>query len=165
MKLICAWCGTTIERPGCPQTLEPQTSHGLCSACSEALRSQESGASLRQHLDTIPIPVLLIDDSHTVVTMNAKAHDALGKRLDETSVHLFGKVFDCIHSHNPVGCGRTIHCSGCAIRRCVTTTFNTGEPQVSVPATLTVTTPDDISEAVLAVTTVKVGDLVVLRID
>lgn len=164
MKLICAWCGATIERPGYSQQ-KPDTSHGLCPVCFEAFRCQERGASLQQHLDTIPIPVLLIDDSNAVVTMNAKARDTLGKRPEDTRVQLFGKVFDCIYSHNSEGCGRKIHCAGCAIRKSVTTTFHTGKPQVSVPATLSVTSPDDISEAVLNVTTVKVGELVLLRID
>ncbi len=120
---------------------------------------------MQQHLDTIPVPILLIDDSDAIVTMNAKACDALGRKLEEAATQLFGKVFDCIHSRSQEGCGRTIHCSGCTIRRSVTTTFNTGIPQVSIPATLSVASSDHISEAVLAVTTVKIGGLVVLRID
>ncbi len=165
MKLLCAWCGDTIDRPKYRQTLEPTTSHGMCSACSEALAAQDGGTSLQEHLDTIPISVLLIDNSNAVVAMNAKACDTLGKKLDKATPQLFGKVFDCIHSRTPEGCGRAIHCAGCTIRRSVTTTFNTGVPQVSVPATLSVTDLDNIAEAVLAVTTVKIGELVVLRID
>ena len=137
----------------------------MCSACSEALRSQDHGVTLQQHLDSIPIPVLLIDDSSSVVGMNAKAYDFLGQELHETEVQLFGKVFDCVHSRSPEGCGRTIHCSGCAIRRSVTATFKTGKPQVLLPATLRVTSEDQLSEAVLRITTVKMGGMVVLLIE
>ena len=165
MKLICAWCGVPIDRPEYRRDLEPATSHGMCSSCSKALSVQEHGASLQQHLDTIPVPVLLIDDHSSVVTMNVRASDILGKKSNEEATQLFGRVFDCIHSRTLEGCGRNIHCAGCTIRRSVRKTFDTGEPQVAIPATLSVTNPDDISEAVLAVTTVKIGELVVLRID
>jgi hypothetical protein len=47
----------------------------------------------------------------------------------------------------------------------VATTFNTGAPQVSVPATLNVERPDQLSEAVLTVTTVKSAGVVVMRIE
>jgi PAS domain len=165
MRLVCAWCGTAIERPGYSQTVEPETSHGMCPICSEALVSQERGATLQQHLDSIPIPILLINDGNSVVTMNAKACDILGRETGETHTPLFGKVFDCVHSRSAEGCGRTIHCSGCVIRRSVTMTFNTGESQVLVPATLSLASLDQISEAVTAITTVKIGGLVLLHME
>jgi len=94
MRLVCAWCGTAIKRPGYSQIVDPETSHGMCPVCSDALVSQERGASLQQHLDTIPIPVLLINDGNGVVTMNAKACDILGRKTGETQTQLLGKVFD-----------------------------------------------------------------------
>ena len=165
MSLVCPWCGTAIERLGYSQTFEPETSHGICPVCSESPVSQERGASLQQHLDSIPIPVLLINDGNSVVTMNAKARDVLGRKTAESQTQLFGKVFDCVHSGSAEGCGRTIHCSGCAIRRSVTMTFNTGESQVLVPATLSIASPDQISEAITAITTVKIGGLVLLHME
>ena len=77
----------------------------------------------------------------------------------------FGLFFDCVHSRLPEGCGRTIHCSGCVIRKSVATTFNTGEAQISIPATLNVESPDQLSEAVFEITTVKRDGLVVVKID
>ena len=155
MKLVCAWCGVAIDRPGYSQTLDRNTSHGMCPACSEALFSQERGVSLQRHIDSIPVPILLIDSHDAVVMMNAKASDSLGKRLDSNATELFGQVFDCVYSRGPEGCGRTIHCSGCAIRKSVAATSNTGEPQFLVPATLSIEKADRLSEATLAITTVK----------
>ena len=119
---------------------------------------------MEQHLDTIPIPVLLVNDGNSV-TMNAKACAVLGRKPGEKETQLFGKVFDCVRSRSAEGCGRTIHCSGCAIRRSVTTTFNTGESQVLVPATLSIASRDQISEAVIAITTVKIGGSVLLHME
>jgi len=44
-------------------------------------------------------------------------------------------------------------------------TFNTGESQVLVPATLSLANLDQISEAVTAITTVKIGGLVLLHME
>jgi hypothetical protein len=64
MRLLCAWCGTPIDRPGYSEADEAETSHGMCPVCSETLVSQERGASLQQHLDVISSP----SSSSTTVT-------------------------------------------------------------------------------------------------
>lgn len=163
MKLVCAWCGITIDRSEYTHNLERSTSHGMCPGCYEALAAKESGTSLQQFLDTLPVPVIVIDDKNAVMTMNVRACELLGRKPGEAEAPLCAEVFDCMHSSAPDGCGRTIHCVGCAIRRSVTTTFNSGVPQFRVPATRSVISVDDISEAVLTVDTVKIGNLVALR--
>jgi len=165
MKLICAWCGNTIDRTGYGQTLDPETSHGMCAACSEALGQQERGVSLERHLDSIPVPILLVDGNIDVVMMNAKASEVLSEKLTATAKPCLGQVFDCIHSRLPEGCGRTIHCSGCTIRRSVAATFDTGQPQIRVPATISIESPDQLSQAVISITTVKREAVVLLRIE
>lgn len=165
MKLICAWCGVTIDRPGYGLALDPNTSHGMCPDCSEAVISQERGESLQRHIDRIPIPIFLVDGDEAVVAMNAKACEETGKKSIATGKQLFGQVFDCIHSRLPQGCGRTIHCSGCAIRRSIVTTFDTGEPQIRTPATLNIDSRDRLSDAVLAVTTLKRDGVILLRVE
>jgi hypothetical protein len=97
--------------------------------------------------------------------MNAKACEVLGGKPDSSSGAHFGLVFDCIHYRLSEGCGRSVHCSGCAIRKSVAATFDTGEPQVLVPATLSIDNPDQLSNVVLTITTVKRDGAVVRRID
>lgn len=164
MKLVCAWCGAEIERSGYDHTSD-KTSHGMCPACRQALSSQDQGVVLQRHIDDIPIPILLVDEKHKTLGMNAKASEILGESTEPLTGSQFGMVFDCVHSQLPEGCGRTIHCSGCVIRRTVATTFNTGEPQIGVPATLTVDSLEQASEIALTITTVKSGGVVAMRID
>jgi len=67
---------------------------------------------------------------------NSMALELLGKTESETHGQLGGKVFNCNHAQEPGGCGGAIHCSGCTVRRCVMHTFQIGECQVLVPASL-----------------------------
>jgi hypothetical protein len=164
MKLVCAWCGVGMERSGYDQTPEGTTSHGLCRECSLALASQDEGTTLQRHIDSIPTPILLIDSENKVLAANARACEILGSRSDTANV-TFGPVFDCVYSRSPEGCGRAIHCVGCVIRKSVAATFNTGQPQVSVPATLSVNSPDQPSAVTFTITTIRTGECVTLRID
>lgn len=47
----------------------------------------------------------------------------------------------------------------------VAATFSTGEPEIQIPATLTTESPDQLSEAVLTITTVKSDGVVLLRVE
>lgn len=165
MKLICAWCGTEIKRSGYNHTPETTTSHGMCPACSQALTSQDQGVTLQRHIDGIPVPILLVDENHATLAMNSRAAEILGRTTEPARGSKLGLVFDCVHSRLPEGCGRTVHCSGCVIRRTVANTFNTGQPQIAVPATLTVDCAEQASEIAFTITTVKNNGLVVMRID
>jgi hypothetical protein len=51
------------------------------------------------------------------------------------------------------------------IRKSVAATFDTGEPQVLVPATLSIDHPDQLSNARLTITTVRKDGVVLLRIE
>jgi hypothetical protein len=165
MKLICAWCGSAIERSGYNEIGDSDASHGMCPACWQALASQENGVSLQRHIDSIPIPILLVDSNNATLRMNEKASETLGSNAEATKGIQFGLVFDCLHSHFPEGCGRSIHCSGCVIRRTVAETFSTGQPQIAVPATLRVDSADQPSDVVFTITTVKSGKFVLMRIE
>jgi PAS domain-containing protein len=120
---------------------------------------------LQRHIDGIPIPILLVDAHNTTVAMNAKACEILGRTPESSAGAQFGLVFDCVHYRLPEGCGRTVHCSGCVIRKSVAATFDTGEPQVLVPATLSIDHPDQLSNARLTITTVRKDGVVLLRIE
>lgn len=164
MRHICAWCTKEIgcvEGSGHPDTV---VSHGICPSCVSNLTLQQ-GASLREFIDSIPVPVLVVDDDVKVRAANTAAAEALGRDVCSRDGYRGGDVLECAYARLPEGCGRTIHCSGCAIRRAVTRTFETGEPQHRVPATLHHGDPDDPSAVVLWITTVRVDGSVILRVD
>jgi len=138
-------------------------SHGICEACADNLFSKTS-VPLERYLDRLTEPVIVVDDDVTALYLNRQALNVLGKTSKETLGRKGGEVFDCIYSQLPEGCGRTIHCSGCAIRRAVTSTHTTGKAQVQVPATLTKGDPDQPDSIACTITTVKKGNVVMLRV-
>ena len=139
-------------------------SHGICGSCVDNFTFQK-GAPLQQYLDSIPVPVFAVDGDVIVQAVNSSGCEVLGKGHRDIVRRLGGDVFECARSRLPEGCGRTIHCSGCAIRRTVTRTYETGEPQSGVPATLFWSDPGRPSDVVLTITTVRVGGIVLLRVD
>ncbi len=159
MKTLCAWCLRDITK-GDAGRHSALVSHGICRDCTNTFSFQE-GVSLQQYIDSIPYPIVVVDEDLRVSFSNAKACRILGKVPDAVTGHLYGEVFECSHSRLPEGCGATICCSGCTIRHAVTQTFQTGEAQSQVPATL----KQNESDASLHITTLNAGELVFLRID
>jgi hypothetical protein len=96
---------------------------------------------------------------------NEEALRFTGADPDEIGGKLLGDVFECANATLPGGCGRTVHCSGCAIRKAVEQTWETGTPQVRVPATLQARDATALPVVALEISTEKVGEQVLLRID
>jgi hypothetical protein len=95
--------------------------------------------------------------------LNRKASEITGSNPKDSVKRLPGDVFECQQARLPEGCGRAVCCSGCAIRKAVLKTFETGEPESGIPATLTL--EGDQSSVALTITAIKTGDVVMLRIE
>jgi hypothetical protein len=154
MKTICAWCGVVLSDGNGP------TSHGICPPCKDSFAFQ-SGVSLQRFIDSFSSPVLVLGSDLDPETINASGSVTLLKTVSDVNHYSMGEVFECENSRLPEGCGRTVHCSGCAIRKTVTLTNETGEPQFSIPATLNT----DESTVEYYISTVKAGDHVLLKVD
>jgi PAS domain-containing protein len=144
--------------------LDADTSHGICESCLNNFEFQK-GVPLQRYLDSIPLPVIVVDRHVVVKAANRTACETLCKDPVEMVQHLAGNVFECAHARLPEGCGNTVHCSGCAIRRSVTKTFETGEPQICVAAVLRRGGPGHPQDITLTITTVRSGNAVMLRMD
>jgi hypothetical protein len=107
----------------------------------------------------------MVNGSGTVVSANNKARKMLRKDLSEIEGYSGGDVFECEYARLPEGCGNTTHCSGCTIRRTVMQTYGTGKGFQRVQATLNQYTPEDPEEMDLLISTEKLSDVVLLRID
>ncbi len=158
MTVLCAWCRKQIA--GNERSETGLASHGICPDCTDNFQFQEGG-SLRDYIESMPFPVAVFDSEMRLRFANAKASEIMGKTLDGATGDLVGDVFECAHARLPEGCGRTIHCSGCTIRRTLTEVHNSAKPQWTVPATLT---KSDTAVS-MEISVVKTGEILWLRID
>ena len=164
MIIVCAACNKTVGKIASAAHPPDAITHGYCDECVFHLTAQ-MGIALEEFIEGLAAPVLVVDADGAVVTANALACDHVKKTLPEVKGKRGGEVFECAYAMLPEGCGQTIHCSGCAIRRTVMDTFRTGKAHVHQPATLNHGDPEQPSPAPLLISTEKVGDVVLLRID
>jgi PAS domain-containing protein len=120
---------------------------------------------LRDFLDGFGAPVLLVDSNGNIKTANKAVRQILNKDLPQIEGYKGGDVFECAHATLPGGCGKTVHCSGCAIRKTVMDTLNLGKSHEKVPAYLKQASRDGSQSFRLLISTEKVQDVVLLRID
>jgi PAS domain-containing protein len=135
----------------------------LCISCRENFAFQ-LGVPLQAFIDSLPVPIFVVDDDVKVKAVNREGRALIGKGAQEILERLGGVVFDCAYAQLPEGCGKTVHCSGCAIRRSVRHTWLTGEPLVDVPATLNCSRAEE-EKVALHISTDRMGDIVVLRVE
>ena len=109
--------------------------------------------------------IVLVNREGIVVSVNNQAKTMLCKDLAEIKGYKGGEVFECAYARLPEGCGNTTHCSGCTIRRTVMETYGTGKSFLRVPATLNQNSPEDPKETNLLISTERIAELVLLRID
>ncbi|MDD5056347.1 MAG: PAS domain-containing protein [Sideroxydans sp.] len=157
MAAKCEVCGSEI-------TAEHRQQHGItdgiCAAC--ALR----GAHDKSLLESIGAPVLLMQGNpRQVITVNKRALELFGKKLFEVEDKRGGQVFDCLHSFSEAGCGKDINCEHCKIKEAIVDTFNTGAPHSGVSSPLQIKKASGISTYQLQVSTEKVGDLALVRVE
>lgn len=138
--------------------------HGICSHCALEVTSGVPRTA-GEILDLIGEPVFLIDDNGVVQGANRAASEMLNKELPGIKGQLGGDVFECSYARQPEGCGRTVHCKTCAIRNIVMDTLHSGHGFDKVPAFQSIDTEDGPVTMRFVITTEKVGEQVLLRID
>ncbi len=136
---------------------------GLCQECFQHVA--ESGMPLADFLDALEAPVLLVDSDVVVKAANQVVRTMLGKDISQVQGYRGGDVFVCAYARLPEGCGRTVHCSGCAIRLSVMETFTTGKSLLNVPAHLHQQVDNRFQPMDLRISTEKFWSMVLLRID
>lgn len=156
----------------CKRELQPQEENrtatvitqGLCSLCTAQL-SQGISATVKELLNIINEPVFVLDSRGIVKTANESGLKLLGKGIPDVKGYLGGEVFDCAFANLPEGCGRTEHCKTCAIRNIVMDTLAHGRGYTNVPAFQNIRTPSGDRIMRFYVSTEKVDDQILLRID
>lgn len=163
MRRICAWCKKELS-PREDRGTEQEITHGICSLC--ALKFTASiPRKLKDMLDLISEPVLLLDGQGTVKAANESGLKLLGKDIAAIVNQSGGEVLECAYAHLPDGCGRTVHCTTCAIRNILMNTLAQGHGYTRVPAFQKIRTPAGERIMRYAISTEKLGDQILLRID
>ena len=134
MLVVCAYCRKTISDSRGGGACD--VSHGMCQACADLYGRLWNGMPLSEYLDTLDAPVIVVNGDGCVLGANQKLAHLLGRERAELRGLLGGEAFACVHSLLPEGCGKTVHCRECTIRRTVQKVAKTGKPVSKVPAWL-----------------------------
>ena len=163
MKRICAWCNKELpSKPG--EGFQGEITHGICSRCIIKVTNFKPRTA-KQLLDYIEEPVFVIDGDGFVKVANKSGMKMLGKEVADIENELGGDAFECTYAGEEGGCGRTVHCRTCAIRNIVMDTLATGRGYKHVPAFQSINTSDGKKILRFLISTQKVNDCILLRID
>ncbi len=134
MRLVCSYCRRIIRsNPGGRVT---DVTHGMCGPCAAHFERLWAGMPLEEYLDGIASPVLLVNEEGRIIAMNQQLADRVPVERNEVRGLKDCEALACAHSRLPEGCGRTVHCRECAVRRTVQEVARTGEAREHVPAYL-----------------------------
>lgn len=163
MKRICAWCRKELGSAEATARLDACITHGICDECSAKIFEPKK-TSLINFLDNLGAPVIVVDSNGNVASANTQAQQFLHKTLPELAGPP-GDIFECAFARYTEGCGNTVHCNGCAIRAAVLDTFHSGNSHLKTPVTLKRGTLEESRNIQFLISTEKVNNLVLLRID
>lgn len=162
-RVECQYCRQLIRRlPGWDD--QEVVSHGVCVTCLPRLL-EDLGEPLENFLDRLAPPVFLLQRNCLVLAANEAAREYMSVPTIELGGVFTGNVIGCKHAMEPGGCGGTVHCVSCAIRRSVTSTFETGEPLEKIPAYAEVGLLSGDRRIRFTISTRKVRDVVWLEIE
>lgn len=161
---VCAWCGASMGTVEADFDPDHRVTHGICAACGCGLLQAGDEIPAQEFLDRLGVPVLVVDADGRPLAASGRAAEVLGVEFPSLEGFKGGGVIDCVHSNAEDGCGGEVLCRSRVISRAVAETYETGRACVGRPAY------PDARGAVggaprLKVTTEKVGDCVVLRVD
>ena len=80
--------------------------------------------------------MIVVNGDGCVVAANQKLASVFGRDKVELRGLAGGEAMACVHSLLPEGCGKTVHCRECTIRRAVQKVAKTGRALDKVPAYL-----------------------------
>jgi PAS domain-containing protein len=161
---ICAWCTKPLDDKPHDPADDQEITHGICDDCMSNIKAQ-MGVPLHEFLDGMNMPVILVDKYLNILDANENAKNFFGKPFERIRGIPCGEVFECENARLPGGCGDTIHCSGCAIRRLVTDTYRNNTIYQQVPAYLNRNELEKNRRLDMTISSENAGDIVVLRID
>ncbi len=131
MRRVCAWCNKFMGRNDDPYDGAEPITHTICDECADNLDFQ-LGVPLQRYLDSLKVPILLVDDRGDFLMANPAAREISPLPLPANR-EWEGKIYECSHARLPERCCHSIHSSGCTIRFATNETYATGRAIVSLP--------------------------------
>jgi PAS domain-containing protein len=127
MKVVCAWCQRVLTDD---PSREAIVSHGICDACLREAMGRR--VSLDEFVETLDVPVLVMDGSLTVRAVNHAAETIIGRPAAEMINTLAGVAIECVNAGAPGGCGQSARCRGCLLRQNIVDTHADGRRRYGV---------------------------------
>ncbi|MDN5278857.1 MAG: hypothetical protein PWR01_2822 [Clostridiales bacterium] len=130
MKIQCAWCQkdlTVVTEQNADEKYP--VSHGICSKCAELLL-KDLEMPIKTFINQFKMPVMVVDDVNNVIVANEATEEISAMKFDIGDQLKCGNLIGCVHSDQPEGCGATVHCQACVIRKAILFTHETGQPFV-----------------------------------
>lgn len=160
---ICAWCTKELDASDAPSENKPLISHGICTDCADRFFNQNN-VDIIDFLDRIDAPVVIVNKDGAIVNANIIAKNKMNLTFDQNEYEQ-GDIIECIYASEPEGCGNTIHCSGCKIRKTIMDTIEHGRSHENVPAYINRGSSNKVRQLDFVFSTEKVNEIVLLRID
>jgi hypothetical protein len=113
MKVVCAWCRTTLREDSEHQG---PLSHGICDECGYTFL-HERGIGLRRLLQGTAVPVIVVNRDREI------QEDVQG------TARKIGRVIGCANAKCCGGCGSSKNCGPCDLRDAITRTHADGVPR------------------------------------
>jgi PAS domain-containing protein len=154
----CAWCHRPVA-----EDVDAPVSNGICADCMIDLEFRRE--PLRQFLNRLAGPVLAVTDEGRVVGANTGLAGMVQADVRSVEGKLGGEVMSCIYAELPGGCGHTVHCNGCTIRQSFEHTRKSGQPLRDVSAFAWVRQPEGPVRKAFLVSTERLGELVLVRLE
>lgn len=120
---------------------------------------------LSEFLNSIEVPILVMDENKGIRQANRAAERALAKVAGQMQGKRFGIVIECVHAEVMGECGLSPYCSGCAFRRNVYDTYRDGTPRHGEYSQHTVATPKGQAARQFKYSMTKTGDSVLVAIE
>jgi len=160
----CSWCGDPLREDPSLYPNQEITSHGICDKCSYLLQGDSSRIS--DFIASFKEPILVLDADVRAAFANEPILNLLAKSFDSINGKLNGEIIECQYSRLPEKCGRTLHCSGCALRMTITDTLKTGTPHKNVKSFHVIMNPNNTTTKLdLFFSTEKIENYILVTIE
>ena len=163
MRRVCAWCNKILGEEE-NYAAEGCVTHGICSVCAIRITNFKTRTA-NEILSLIIEPIFVLDTDGRVQAVNNSGKKMLGKDSIEIEDKLGGDAFECSYAKLDGGCGNTVHCKTCTIRNIIMDTLSTGQGYLNVPAFQSINTNDGTKILKFRISTEKVENCVLLRIE